>query len=126
MRNTITNGPHWQLERVLARCEDSKQPNTSYIERLNLFIRRSLSYLHRRTNSMARRHRKLEEAVKAAAVLLQLRAAALGVAAQQSQEHEDAGDASWAGHAPAHAEGHLHVVRAAGEAAVARQPGGEA
>ncbi len=64
VRNTITNGPQWQLERVLARCEDSKQPNTSYIERLNLFIRRSLSYLHRRTNSMARRHRKLEEAVK--------------------------------------------------------------
>lgn len=64
VRNHVTNGDGWQLERVLARCEDSKKPNTSYIERLNLFIRRSLSYLHRRTNGLAGRHRKLEEAIR--------------------------------------------------------------
>lgn len=63
VRPQITNGQPWQLEKILARCEDSKKPNTSYIERLNLFIRRSLSYLHRRTNSMAGRHRKLDEAI---------------------------------------------------------------
>src|SRR5262249_1917162 len=37
--------------------------NTAYIERLNLFIRRSLSCLHRRTNSAVRARRKLAEAI---------------------------------------------------------------
>lgn len=64
VRNHVTNGDGWQLERVLARCEDSKKPNTSYIERLNLFIRRSLNYLHRRTHGLAGRHEKLEEAIQ--------------------------------------------------------------
>ena len=64
VRNRVTNGDGWQLERVLARCEDSKKPNTSYIERLNLYIRRSLSYLHRRTPGLAGRHGKLEEAIR--------------------------------------------------------------
>jgi hypothetical protein len=63
VRNKITNGEPWQLERVLERCEDSTEPNTSYIERLKLFIRRSLAYLHRRTSSLAWSRQKLREAV---------------------------------------------------------------
>jgi len=63
----ITNGVQWQLDDALERCEVSKKPNTSYIERLNLFMRRALAYLHRRTTSIAKSREKLEEAV----VLLQ-------------------------------------------------------
>ena len=39
------------LERAKARSEDSKKPNTSYAERLNLFMRRACCYLQRRTTS---------------------------------------------------------------------------
>jgi hypothetical protein len=63
IRPQITNGQPWQLEKVLAHCKDSEKPTTSYIERLNLFIRRSLSFLRRRTNSMARLHEKLDETI---------------------------------------------------------------
>lgn len=68
IRQRISNGQPWQLERALDRCEDSKRPNTSYIERLNLFIRRGLSCFHRRTNSMAKRRETLQDGVS----LLQL------------------------------------------------------
>ena len=41
--------------------EDSRKLNTSYIERLNLTIRQSSAYLHRRTLSHARRTQRLED-----------------------------------------------------------------
>ncbi len=37
--------------------------NTAYIERLNLFARRGLAYLHRKTTSLARSPQKLAAAV---------------------------------------------------------------
>ncbi len=53
-----------ELERALARCEDSKKPNTAYIERLNLFLRRACSYLHRRTPGKMRKPARLENALE--------------------------------------------------------------
>jgi hypothetical protein len=41
--------------------EDSRQLNTSYIERLNLTIRQGSAYLHRRTLGHARRTERLED-----------------------------------------------------------------
>jgi transposase-like protein/IS1 family transposase len=46
-----------------ARLEDGQRPNTSYIERLNLFVRRSTSYLQRRTPAPARVMRTLSDAL---------------------------------------------------------------
>jgi IS1 family transposase len=60
----VAAGEEWRLEQALARSEDSKRPNTSYVERLNLFLRRSCSYLQRRTPAPARKPRKLEEALE--------------------------------------------------------------
>jgi hypothetical protein len=48
------------LERARARSEDSRKPNTSYAERLNLFMRRACCYLHRCTTSTVRSTKKLE------------------------------------------------------------------
>ena len=62
--HTLVHGTDWQLEAARERCEDSKPINTSYAERLNLFARRSLAYLHRRTNSLPRSPRALDEAVE--------------------------------------------------------------
>jgi len=45
--NKLMCGHQCMLEAVQARSEDSKKLNTSYIERLNLFLRRRCSYLHR-------------------------------------------------------------------------------
>ena len=41
--------------------EDSRQLNTSYIERLNLTMRQGSAYLRRRTLSHARRTQRLED-----------------------------------------------------------------
>ncbi|HKQ19638.1 MAG TPA: hypothetical protein VJW75_07830 [Candidatus Eisenbacteria bacterium] len=54
--------PH-RYEAARARLEDGKRPNTSYIERLNLFVRRSTSYLQRRTPAPAREARCLSDAL---------------------------------------------------------------
>jgi hypothetical protein len=43
------------FERARARSEDSQRPNTSYVERLNLFVRRSCAYLNRRTPAPTRK-----------------------------------------------------------------------
>ena len=64
VRNTIVNGVQWQLDEIMSRSEDSRKPNTAYIERLNLFIRRSLPALHRRTNNAAKKREKLAEAIE--------------------------------------------------------------
>ncbi len=45
-------GNAWTLERARERSEGSKRPNTAYVERLNLHIRRSCAYLRRRTPAM--------------------------------------------------------------------------
>jgi hypothetical protein len=56
-------GTERQLERARSRSEDSRKANTSYIERLNLFIRRACSYLQRRTPGAARNPKRLEDAL---------------------------------------------------------------
>lgn len=56
-------GTEWHLERAQARSEDSKRPNTSYVERLHLFQRRRCAYLNRRTPWPARSPRRLEESL---------------------------------------------------------------
>jgi hypothetical protein len=49
---------------VLFYSEDSKRPNTSYVERLNLRLRRSCSYLHRRTSGRVRNPERLASVVE--------------------------------------------------------------
>jgi hypothetical protein len=52
------------LHNHLSRSEDSKRVNTAYVERLNLFLRRSCSYLHRRTSGRVRNPTRLASAVE--------------------------------------------------------------
>ncbi|MCC7011342.1 MAG: hypothetical protein IT454_02170 [Planctomycetes bacterium] len=54
-------GEEWKLEQALERSEDSKRPNTAYIERLNLHLRRTCAYLNRRTPSPMRKAQRLAE-----------------------------------------------------------------
>jgi IS1 family transposase len=54
VKNKLVWGTDWQLEAARERSEDSKKLNTAYIERLNLFVRRSLVCLHRRSTSLVR------------------------------------------------------------------------
>jgi len=58
----VFGSPH-RYAAAKARLEDGRRPNTSYIERLNLFIRRSISYLQRRTPAPARKARTLSDAL---------------------------------------------------------------
>jgi len=50
----IVIGEPWQIQHALDCSEDSEKLNTSFIERLNLTIRRNTSYLHRQTPAHAR------------------------------------------------------------------------
>jgi IS1 family transposase len=56
-------GSRERLDLHLSVSEDSKRPNTAYVERLNLFLRRSCSYLHRRTSGRVRNPERLASAV---------------------------------------------------------------
>ena len=53
-------GAAWRFDEALTRSEDSSTVNASFIERLNLTIRKSSAYLLRRTPSHARSTDKLE------------------------------------------------------------------
>jgi IS1 family transposase len=61
---SIVIGSEERLRDHLACSEDSKRPNTAYVERLNLFLRRSCSYLHRRTSGKVRNPERLASAVE--------------------------------------------------------------
>jgi transposase-like protein len=63
VHNKLVHGTSWQLESVRERCTASRKINTSFIERLNLFIRRSLACMQRKTNSAAKTREKLREAL---------------------------------------------------------------
>jgi IS1 family transposase len=54
-------GAAWRWNEVWRNSEDSRQLNTSYIERLNLTIRQGSAYLCRRSLCYARRSRRLED-----------------------------------------------------------------
>jgi len=54
-------GAGWQFERALDESEDSTALNTSFVERLNLTVRRGSAYLNRRTPGHARKERCLAE-----------------------------------------------------------------
>jgi IS1 family transposase len=54
-------GAEWQFEAAFERSEDSEDLNTAYIERMNLFIRRALVCLHRRTSSALQSRSRLED-----------------------------------------------------------------
>ena len=54
-------GAAWRWNEVWRNSEDSRQLNTSYIERLNLTIRQGSAYLCRRTLCHARRKQRLED-----------------------------------------------------------------
>ena len=54
-------GAAWRWDEVWRASEDSRKLNTSYIERLNLTLRQSSAFLHRRTLSHARRRQRLED-----------------------------------------------------------------
>jgi hypothetical protein len=47
-----------------ARSEDSNTPNNALLSRLNLYLRRAVSYLHRRTSGKMRRVARLENALE--------------------------------------------------------------
>ena len=61
---TLVLGTPNRLDAILERSEDSNRPNTAYVERLNLFLRRSCSYLHRRTSGKVRTPRRLSDMVE--------------------------------------------------------------
>jgi len=48
-RSHLVFGAEWKHEAAVARSEDSKRPNTAYIERLNQFMRFACSSLRRRS-----------------------------------------------------------------------------
>jgi IS1 family transposase len=54
-------GTEDDLLEAMSRSEDSKTINTSYVERLNLTIRRSIACLQRNTNAICRSERSLTE-----------------------------------------------------------------
>jgi hypothetical protein len=61
---TLVIGTRAEWFAAMERSEDSKRPNTSYVERLNLHLRRSCSYLHRRTSGRVRNPSRLASAVE--------------------------------------------------------------
>ena len=54
-------GAAWKWEQAWRNSEDSQKLNTSYVERLNLTIRKGSAYLFRRTICHARRRQRLED-----------------------------------------------------------------
>jgi transposase-like protein/IS1 family transposase len=56
-------GNEWNYEQARERSEDSQRPNTAYIERLNLHLRRTCAYLNRRTPSPMRKPQRLAESL---------------------------------------------------------------
>src|SRR5579872_7214188 len=54
-------GADWRWKEAWRNSEDSRELNTSYVERLNLTIRKGSAYLFRRTICHARRHQRLTD-----------------------------------------------------------------
>ena len=56
----LRNTPEYRYDFARERLEDSKRPNTAYVERLNLFERTCCCYLRRRTPARARKPQFVE------------------------------------------------------------------
>ena len=54
MDHELVIGPEWRLTEALKRWVGSRAIHTSFAERLNLIIRRSLACLHRKTTAACR------------------------------------------------------------------------
>ena len=63
-KKTLILGSPAQLAMAMERCEDSKTPNTAYIERLNLRKRMNCSMLRRRTPAPGRSCQRIQEALE--------------------------------------------------------------
>lgn len=59
MIRKVIIGSKQQINDALENSEDSENLNTSFIERLNLTIRRNVAYLNRKTPAHARRPERL-------------------------------------------------------------------
>ncbi len=64
MQRKLVIGNEDALHQALEDSEDSEKLNTSFIERLNLTIRRTTAYLVRRTPAVARLPERLEGALE--------------------------------------------------------------
>jgi IS1 family transposase len=62
----IVLGTKDEVEDALDRSEDSRVINTSFVERLNLTIRRMVAALQRKTTAFARAHERLSDALEMA------------------------------------------------------------
>jgi len=60
----LVGGPQWRLDFITRYWEDGRRFNTSYVERQNLYERRSCSYLHRRTPGRARSLERLSSVLE--------------------------------------------------------------
>ena len=77
---------------VMERSEDSKKPNTAYIERLNLRKRMCCSMLRRRNPAPGRSPQRIQEALELVPGLLQLRDGPLVLEVRQGEANaSDAG-----------------------------------
>ena len=56
-------GDRERVQDLVRQSEDSNRANTAFVERLNLFLRRSCSYLHRRTSWRVRNPARLAAVV---------------------------------------------------------------
>jgi IS1 family transposase len=63
LRNQLVLGLPWQLESARERLGEPRRISTALIERLNLFIRRSLACLQRKTTSQVRSRGRLSQAI---------------------------------------------------------------
>jgi len=62
----VVLGTQEEIDDAIDRSEDSRVINTSFVERLNLTIRRMVVALHRRTSAFARSHERLADALELA------------------------------------------------------------
>jgi len=60
----LVGGPKWRLDFITRNWEEGRRFNTSYVERQNLYERRSCSYLHRRTPGRARSLERLSSVLE--------------------------------------------------------------
>ncbi len=99
------HGAAWRFEEALINSEDSSTLNTSFIERLNLTIRRKARHTFSDGRSATPARRRGSQSILSAPLLLQLRQAARR--SEVRTRDPDSGDAGWARRTAAHVSRHL-------------------